>query len=138
MIGEETVPVACFRVRTFRVGIPLADLRQDRERMVAVAFAPDERDRAATATNRTLAGHVAAKRALNGLAGRGDAGLDAWAISTAPDGAPSLVRVPVGRPEEWRLSISHSRTTAWALAARSENGDSPRFPSPRLPSGEGR
>jgi hypothetical protein len=113
-------------VETCRVGIPIDEVHADRDRVLAEAFSPDERSWAAGAMLQTLAGRVAAKRALNGLAGLEDTGLAAWFIATDPDGAPRVVASPDGCPERWRLSISHSRTTAWALAARSEErGDFP-------------
>lgn len=104
------------RVRTCRVGIPIDEVLVDRDRVLAEAFSPDDRPWAAGAVLQTLAGRVAAKRALNGLAGLEDAGLAAWSIASDPDGAPRVVASPDGCPERWRLSISHSRTTAWALA----------------------
>ena len=107
-------------LRVCRVGIPLADVEAGRADARDDAFLAAERVRRPGVPLRTLAGRVAARHALNELAGRADRGLDAWEIASEPDGAPRVVRAPDGRPEDWRVSISHSRTTAWALAARIE------------------
>ncbi len=111
------------RLRICRVGIPLADVAADREGLIRAAFALAEIEWAEQVPARTLAGRLAAKRALNDLAGRGDHDLCAWGIAAEPDGAPRVVRVPQGCDGDWRVSISHSRTTAWGLATLGELKD---------------
>lgn len=117
MTGQEAPAAGAGVVRACRVSVSIAEVDAERAAAVAAAFGPGERGWALGASSRTLAGRIAAKRALDQLAGRAGDRLDAWVIVADPDGAPRVVAAPCGVPADWRVAISHDRTTAWALAA---------------------
>ncbi len=120
MTGNRRDTTRGTEVRVVRVGIPLDRLAANPRQCIDSAFAGGEQAWAVRAPVRSLAGRLAAKHALNTLVGRGADGLAAWEIGTDPDGAPRVVGAPFGCPGDWHLSISHTRTTAWAMAARVE------------------
>ena len=104
-------------VRACRVAVVIADVVAKRAATIAAAFGPCEHAWAVGASSRWLAGRIAARRALDRLAGGAGDRLDAWVVVATPEGAPRVVAAPCGDPADWRVAISHDRTTAWALAA---------------------
>jgi hypothetical protein len=117
MTGQGTLAANPGVVRTCRVSVSIAEVAAGRAAAIAAAFGPGEHAWAAGASSRTLVGRIAAKRALDHLAGRAGDRLDAWVIVANPDGAPRVAAAPCGDPADWHVAISHDRTTAWALAA---------------------
>mgnify|MGYP001567106949 CR=1 FL=1 len=86
---------------------------------VALAAEPGGRHSRAT-----LAGQRALRRALVMLAGQLRPGLqlaeEGFGLDHGPRGEPTVVEVPPGFPgarESLRVSVSHTRAQAWALAA---------------------
>jgi hypothetical protein len=109
--------------RACLVPVPLAEVALRRDEVLARSFSPAEAAALQGRADRSVAGRLALKRALADLwplllPGSAPQPAD-FAIASAADGGPVLAAAPgpAALRASVRVSISHSRTTAWGLAA---------------------
>lgn len=115
--------------------VAVAEVRQNRETVLGSLFAPEELPEMAPKPPGSIAGIVAAKRALSRLVETRLPGChilpQEWVMGHNSRGAPILKKVGAGRTDirkeiDFRnilISISHSAETAVAIAALREKID---------------
>jgi phosphopantetheinyl transferase (holo-ACP synthase) len=99
----------------------IAGVARQREQCVNRYFRPAEQAALKNAPDRTIAGRIAAKRAIGSLVTKlyDDKGLAAprlYEIGRTGNGAPVCILTPAEVTEKILLSISHNQSHAWGLA----------------------